>query len=72
MNFESYEEESAMKTISFYCCKFCCALLKLLGTEVKQFLLSLISVPCINNISLKGGFNKSMLRKWFREIGEVT
>jgi hypothetical protein len=39
MDFESYdEEESAMKTISFYCSKFCSMLLKPLGTEVKQFL----------------------------------
>jgi hypothetical protein len=71
MNFESYdEEESAMKTISFYCSKFCSVQLKPLGTEV---IISLIAhLSSMHNISLKAGFNKSMLRTWFREIGEVT
>jgi hypothetical protein len=71
MNFESYnEEESAMKTISFYCSKFCCALSELLGREV---IISLIAhLSSMHNISLKAGFNKSMLRSWFREIGEVS
>jgi hypothetical protein len=54
MNFESYEEESAMKTISFYCSKFCCALLKLLGTEV---IISLIAhLSSMHNRSLKASF----------------
>ena len=53
INFECYEEESAMKTISFYRCKFCSALLKPLGTEVTISLIAYIS--SMHNVSLKAG-----------------
>jgi hypothetical protein len=68
MNFESHEEESAMKTVSFYCCKFCTALLKPHGTEV---IISLIAhLSSMHNISLKAGFDTLCyahgLGKWGR------
>jgi hypothetical protein len=55
MNFESHEEEAAMKIVSFYCFKFCGALLKPLGTEVTISLIAHLS--SMHNISLKAGFD---------------